>query len=214
MDKDKNPQHEEVQKKNELHQHEVAQVLNFLKRYGTLIGAGILVATIVVLTSRSMATRKAAKISEAEQMLMTAQTPEQLQDLVKTYKSTPTAPVALLDLAKTLFNQGDYAEARTQYELFARNYKNSDLMPIAQFGLAHCTEADGNYTAATEEFKDFLTKNQDHYLNAAAILALARCLEQAGNLDESRIVLEDFLAENTESQWAGVAENSLKMLSK
>ena len=214
MDQDKNPQHDEIQKKHELQQREVAQVLNFLKRYGKLIGAGILTATIVVLASRAMASHKAAKIAEAEQMLMTAQTPEQLQDLVSAYKSTPTAPVALLDLAKMLFNQGDFVEARAQYELFTKDYKKNDLMPIAQFGLAHCTEADGNFAAAAEEFKDFLAENQDHYLNAPAVLALARCLEQAGNLEESRIILEDFLAENSGSQWTSVAENALQMLNK
>jgi len=214
MDKEKNPQHDEIQKKHELQQHEVAQVLNFLKRYGKLIGAGILTAAIVVLASHAMAASKAAKIAEAEQMLMTAQTPEQLQDLISAYKSTPTAPVAQLDLAKMIFNQGDFAEARVQYERFTKNYKSSDLMPIAQFGLAHCTEADGNFAAAAEEFKDFLAGNQGHYLNAPAVLARARCLEQAGNLDESRIVLEDFLAENTGSQWASVAENALQMLNK
>lgn len=214
MNKDKNPQHDEIQKKNELQQHEVVQVLNFLKRYGKLIGTGVLVAAIVVLASRGMAARKAARIAEAEQMLMTAQTPEALQEIVDTYKSTPTAPVALLDLAKTLFNQGNYAEARVQYELFAKEYKKSDLMPMAQFGLAHCTEADGNFAAAAEEFKDFLADHPESYLSSPAVLSLARCQEQAGNLDEARITLEDFLSENNGSQWTGVAENALQLLNQ
>ncbi len=212
MNKDDNPKHNEVQKKNELEQREVTQVLDFLKRYGTLIGAGILAAAITVLASKALASNKAAKIAEAEQMLITAQTPKQLEDVVNNYKSTPTAPAALLDLAKTLFNQGDVAQARTQYERFVDDYTNSDLLPMAVFGLAYCTEAEGNFDAAANEFKDFLSDNPGHYLESAAILALARCQEQAGRLDDARITLEDFLAENADSQWTGAAETSLQQL--
>lgn len=214
MSKHANPQHNEVQKKRELEQHEVKQVLDFLKQYGKLIGAGIIAATVAVLVSRAAATHKAAKIAEAEEMLFAARTPQQLEELVDEYKSTPTAPVALLDLAKTLFNQGEIAQARAQYERFMSDYKNSDLRPIAVFGLAHCTEAEGRFDDAVNEFKAFLADNPDHYLKSPAVLAVARCLEQAGRIDEARITLEDFLAENADSQWAGPAEVSLQQLSE
>jgi TolA-binding protein len=202
----------DVQKQHELEQHEVGQVLEFLKRYGMLIGAGVLAAAVVVMASRGIAAHKAAKLMEAEQMLAQARTPQQIEDVVKNYKSTPTAPAALLDLAKTLFNDGDYEGARAQYERFLQDYKNSTLRPIAEFGLAHCTEADGRFDAAADEFKVFLTRHPDSYLKAPAILAAARCLEQSGQLDESRILLEDFLAENANSLWSGAAEAALQGL--
>jgi predicted negative regulator of RcsB-dependent stress response len=214
MSKNDNPKHEEVQKKRDLEQHEVKQVLEFLQRYGKLIGAGVVAAAVAVLVSRGLAASKAAKIAEAEQMLTAAQTPQQLEELVNDYKSTPTAPVALLSLAKTLFNQGDIAQARTHYERFLDDYKNSALRPIATFGLAHCTEAEGRFSDAVNEFKDFLAANPDHYLESPAVLAVARCQRKAGQADAARITLEDFLAENVDSQWAGLAEASLELLSK
>ncbi len=206
--------HDKVLKQHELEQHEVKQVLDFLKQYGKLILAGIIAATVAVLVSRGLAARKAARMADAEQMLMSAQTPQQLEDLVNDYKSTPTAPVALLDLAKRLFNEGQFTQAREQYERFTKDYKRSDLLPIAEFGLAHCTEADGNFAAAISELKDFLAAHPGHYLENPAILAMARCMEQAGQTEEARITLEDFLAENAGSQWSGAAEASLQQLGK
>lgn len=214
MSKDSNPQHDEVQKKHELEQHEVKQVLDFLKRYGKLIGAGIIAAAVAVLASRGIAANKAAKIAEAEQMLLSAQTPQQLAEVVDNYKSTPTAPTALLNLAKTLFNEGETAQAREQYERFIDDYKKSDDLPIAVFGLAYCTEAEGRFDEAADEFKSFLADNPGHFLESPAVLAMARCLEQAGRFDEARIVLEDFLAQNAGSRWAGAAEVSLQQLAK
>lgn len=214
MSKHTNPKHDEVQKKREIEQHEVKQVLDFLKQYGKLIGAGIVAAAVAVLVSRGMAANKAAKIAEAEELLFAARSPQQLQELVNEYKSTPTAPVALLDLAKTLFNNGDIAQARAQYERFMSDYKKSDLRPIAVFGLAHCTEAEGRFDEAANEFKEFLSDYPEHYLNSPAVLSVARCLEQAGRIDEARITLEDFLAENADTQWAGPAEVSLEQLDK
>ncbi|MBC8206579.1 MAG: tetratricopeptide repeat protein [Kiritimatiellales bacterium] len=214
MSKDTKPKHDELQKKHALEQHEVKQVLNFLKRYGTLIGAGIVAATVAVLASHALAANKAAKIAEAEQMLLSAQTPQQLEEVVNNYKSTPTAPVALLNLAKTLFNEGETAQARAQYERFVDDYKKSDQLPIAVFGLAYCSEAEGRFDEAASEFKTFLADNPGHYLESPAVLAMARCLEQAGRTNEARIVLEDFLAQNADSRWAGAAEVSLQQLGK
>jgi TolA-binding protein len=190
----------------------VTQVLEFLKRYGKLIGAGIAAAAVAVLVSNGLAARKAEKTAEAERMLREAQTHQQLENVVENYQSTPTAPAALLSLAKTLFNDGETAQARAQYERFVKEYKNSDLLPIAEFGLAHCTEAEGDFAAAVNEFKDFLADRPGSYLEAPATLALARCLEQSGQKAEARIALEDFLAQNADPAWSDSVEDALERL--
>ena len=212
MDQEKAPAHDHLQKKHELETHEVREVVEFLKRYGKLIGAGILAAAVTVLASRGCAHQKAAGIAKAEQELTAARTPQQLEEIVTKYSSTPTAPVALLNLAKTYFNNGDYAQARTQYERFLKNYKNHEMCSTAELGLAYCTEADGNFDGAAVQFAAFAEKHSKNYLKPLAILSIARCKEQAGKIDESRIVLEDFLAENTGTAWAGTAEGALKVL--
>lgn len=213
-DTEHSPKHNDLKKKQELENHEVTEVLGFLKRYGTLIGTGVLAAALTVIGSRIYANHKAEKMAAAEQALMKARTPQQLEDLVKEYSSTPTAPVALLDLAKTLYNDGKTAQARTQYEHFLKNYKGHEMHPVAELGLAYCTEADGDFDGAATQFADFAKKHAKSYLHPQAILSVARCMEQAGRTDKARVVLEDFLAENGSSSWAGTAESALQALNE
>ncbi len=205
-------QGDDLQKNQELAKHEVQEVMGFLKRYGKLIGAGILAAVVMVLVSRGCAQHKATKLAKAEQALMSARTSQQLEDVVKDYSSTPTAPVALLNLAKTLYNEGNYAQARTQYERFLKKYKNHEMSPAAELGLAYCTEADGDFDSAATQFAAFAQKHIKNYLQPVALLSVARCMEQGGRIAEARIVLEDFLAENATSPWAGTADGTLKAL--
>lgn len=205
MDKE----HNHSQEHQDLEQHEVKQVLNFLTHYGKLIGIGVLAATVVILVSRGCVRQKVTKMAQAEDLLISAQSPQQLEEVVTRYSSTPAAPVALLNLAKTYFNDGDYFLARAQYDRFLKEYKNHELTPLADYGIACCTEADGAFDEAVDLFKAFLETQTGHYLQSPATLALARSLKQATRLDEARIVLEDFLADNAASQWAGQAETML-----
>jgi TolA-binding protein len=214
MDNENTPQHDDLQKKQELEKHEVTEVVGFLKRYGKLIGMGILAAAVTVIASRGGASYKASRLTKAEQMLMTAKTPQQLEEVVTQYGSTPSAPVALLDMAKTLFNIGDYAQARAQYERFLKKYSTHDMRPTAELGLAYCTEADGKFNDAATQFADFAKKHSSNYLHPMAILSVARCMEQAGRKDEARVVLEDFLTQNAGTAWAGTAETALKQLTE
>jgi len=199
---------------HELEQHEVTQVLDFIKQYGKMIGIGLLAAVVAVLVSKGFSHQKMEKTIQAEELLLKAQSPQQLEEIVNDYKSTPAAPVALLNLAKTHFNNGETFQARAQYERFLKKYKKHELSPIADFGLASCSEADGDFDGAVAQFAAFIEAQDGHYLQSPAILALARSMEQANRLDEARIVLEDFLAENASSQWAGQAENALEQLAQ
>ena len=214
MDHEHTPQHDDLQKKQTLEEHEVKEVLGFLKRYSKLIGTGVVAAIITVLVSRGVAHHQASSMTQAEELLLSAQTPQQLEEVVNKYGSTPTAPVALLDLAKTFFNAGETVQAREQYNRFLKKYKNNDLRPTAELGLAYCTEADGDFAGAATQFAEFSEKHSTSYLHPLAVLSVARCMEQAGRTDEARIVLEDFLAENAGTPWAGSAEVALKQLTK
>jgi len=208
------PQHDDLQKKQVLETHEVKEVLGFLTRYGKVIGIGVLAAAAAVIVSMGIANHKAARLAEAEQKLMTAKTPQQLEEVVTRYSSTPSAPVALLDMAKTLFNMGDYAQARAQYERFLKKYSKHDLRSTAELGLIYCTEADGDFNGAAAQFAAFAQKHNTSYLQPTAILGVARCMEQAGRKDDARVVLEDFLTQNAGTAWAGSAEAALKQLTQ
>ena len=197
---------------HELEKHEVKQVLNFLTQYGKMMGIGLLAAVVVVLASRGCARQKTEQMARAEELLFSARSPQQLEEVISQYDSTPAAPVALLNLAKTYFNDGDYFQARAQYDRFLNEYKKHEMRPVAEFGLASCSEADGDFDGAIAQFSAVIEDQGTHYLQPLAIIGLSRSMQQAGRLDEARIVLEDFLVENADSQWASQAKNALREL--
>lgn len=203
-----------TQHKNSLEQHEVKEVLGFLKRYGSLIGTGILAAALTLIGSTLYSQRQAEKRVTAEEQLLRAQTPQQIEEALNKYKSAPSAPVALLNLAKIYYNQGDAAQARTQYERFLKDYKNSDMRPFAMLGLAYCTEADGKLNEAASQFADIAEKNPSSVVYPVAVLGKARCLSQVGQVDEARVALEDFLVANPSSAMAGPVNAALTELGK
>jgi len=205
-------QHDDLQKEHELESHEVKQVLVFLKHYGKIIGIGMLAAIIVMLSSRGCSQQSASKRARGEGLLVAARSAQQFEEIIDRFGSTPAAPVALLGLAKTFFNNGDYFQARAEYERFFKKYKKSELRPLAEFGMASCSNADGDFGGAIEQFKAFVDIYSGHYLQSPATLALADSLKQANRLDEARIVLEDFLAGAANSQWSAQAENALQQL--
>lgn len=211
-DHEHTPAHTDLQRKQALEEHEVKEVVGFLKRYGKLIGTGVIAAVLTVVAVRIYTGHKASVLAKAEELLMTARSPEQLEEVISKYSSTPTAPVALLDLAKTYFNAGDAVQARAQYQRFLKKYKAHDMRPVAELGLAYCTEADGDFNGAAVQFAQLAEKYSSSYLHPLAVLGVARCMEQAGRTEEARIVLEDFLAENAGTSWAGTAENALRAL--
>lgn len=208
------PSHDHLQKQHELEQHEVSEVLGFLKRYGRLIGAGIAAAVIVALGSTAVRNYRTARIADAEQALMNAQSDAELEEIITRYRSTPVAPVALLNLARIRFNNGDTAAARAQYERFLGEFKTHEMAAVARLGMAHCTEADGDFSAAAAAFSDFAKAHSGHWLYPSAVLGQSRCLKQAGRTDEARIVLEDFLADYAGTRWAAAAQGALQQTAR
>lgn len=204
--------HGDLQKQQELEQHEVQEVLGFLRRYGSLIGAGVAAAALVALGSMGFRHYQAGRTAAAEQALMAARTPEELAEIVTRYGSTPAAPAALLNLAKTEFNNGETAQARAHYEQFLQDFRKNDMKPVAELGLAYCSEAEGDFNGAAKAFLAFAEAHAGHWLHPSSVRGAARCLKQANRSDEARILLEDFLTYNPGSRWTGAVEDDLQQL--
>lgn len=206
------PQHEDVKKKRELEAAEVKEVLDFLKRYSKPVGTGLCAVLIAILAVNGYTLYKTSQRAKAEQLLLDAETSQQFEAVITKYSSTPSAPSALLALARQFFTSGEPAQARAQYERFLKKYKHHDMVPAAELGLAYCTEAEGDFSDAAQQFDEFSKKYATSYLRPQAILSAARCLKQAGKTEEARVILEDFLAASIGTQRANDAEIALQNL--
>jgi hypothetical protein len=158
--------------------------------------AAIGLVVVGVLWSRSGAER--AK-QDAFQRLMTSQTPNDLMAVTTEYPDSQAAPLAMMKLAKSQFDQGSFEEALKNYEQFSLLYADHELSEGAVLGRLHCLEAMGRTEDALKGFEEF--QKGPHFLTPQAVIAQARCLRTLNRPDDARVVYEDFITANPSSPW-------------
>lgn len=152
--------------------------------------------------------RGAAREKSAS-LLSSATQPTDLENIIREYPDTPTTPIAMLTLARLLFDQQNYPKAQSTYEDFLARFGQHPMAPVARMGKAHCIEGKGLFQEALKEFEAFAAAHKGHFLSTQAVLAQARCLHHLGKTKEARIVLEDFMTANPKSPWKARAEEML-----
>jgi tetratricopeptide (TPR) repeat protein len=180
-----------------------------VKTHGLRVAVGVAVALVIVFGVRMYYARRAGAAADASAMLMSARSVQDLEALVEQYGKSPSAPLAMLKLAKGYFDLDNYDQAFNRYVDFLERYPEHALGGIAELGKLHCLEARGQVAEALAGFELFLSDNPQHFLEAQAVFGRARCLEQLDRMDDARIVYEDFIAANPNSGWVSRAEEML-----
>ena len=202
------PTHVEVESGIE----ELQQVKAFWNDHGTKI---TIVAAVIAVTlggSNLYKTHRQGRVADAAAQLTAARSAQELEALVESYGSTPSAPLAVLQLAKTAYDGEDYNRALAHYETFLDRYADHELASVARLGKIHCGEARGDWRAAEEAFRLFVAENPSHFLTGQASLGQARCLEQLGRFDDARVAYENMVAGDGESMWGDRAAEALETL--
>ncbi len=191
---------------------EVDQFKRLFKEYGqpVMIGLGIAIAVFLVFTA--FRNYKRASVERASELLMGAQSMDQLQQVVNQYRSTPYAPIAQLGIASAYYDSGQYEAARGAFEQFRRDFPTHPMASSAEFGVAQCQEALGQLEQAMAAYQVFSAAHTNHYLLPLAAMGQARCLELQGRYAEAKAVYEDFIAAHPESPWVPQAESSMLFL--
>lgn len=217
MNTESSPAEEHVGKtaaQQQLEQHEVPEVLTFLKENGVAIVVGAAIAVGGFVGYSVWKNGKATRQVTAATMLANSQTAPQFQEIINNYSDTKAAPMAYLSLASAYYDQGQYDLARHTFIQFQTTYPQHDLLPLADLGVAQTLEAAGSLQDALAGYEAFATRYPDHYLVASAIFGKARVLEALGQFDAARAVYEDYIAANPESRWSARAETGLEFLKK
>ncbi len=148
---------------------------------------------------------------EVMQAYTLASSAEELQVLAEAYPDEPEAPLARLQAGALLYNDGEFEQAKAQYELFQQNYATHILSDNAQWGIWMSEEALGNLDAALEGFRSV---EAGEILYPQALLGQARILEkkQEGEaaLELYATLQEDFPQSNWAEQ-ARVFSDRLKL---
>jgi tetratricopeptide (TPR) repeat protein len=170
-------------------------------RKQTLLGAGGLLL-LGVIVAAFLYWQDAADVAASEALSNVAMLqvggPGSHADLAEAYlKVAATYPKsragarALLSAAGTLFADGKYPEAKTQFERFMREHPDSPFMGEALLGIAACLDAQGKAREAIAAYKDFIDHHPTENALPQAKFALARLYESQNEVEQARSLFED-----------------------
>ena len=188
---------------------ELNDIRSAIRQHGPSVVTAICLAAFAVAAIVVYRVKKEQGVSTASQILTTARSPQELETLLGRYSSTPSAPFALLKLAKMYFSSENYDMALTKYTQFQEQFPEHQMLKVAELGQIHCIEAKRQWEEALKGFTSFAESNPDHFLTAQAVMGKARCLRVLGKTEAARITYEDFIAGSPESMWLAVAESEL-----
>lgn len=194
---------------------EVPEVLTFLRENGAAVIVGAGIAAAIFLGWSLFRNYQSSQREAAANLLFSAQTPEQIQQVVSQYPKSPAAPLASLLLAGQAFDQGQYEVAQNLFSAFLDQHPTHLLADQARMGILQCMEAAGRYAEALDGYTGFVADKPGHYLEATAVFGKARSLELLGRLDEARATYEAFIAAHADDErMRGRAESALSFLNK
>jgi outer membrane protein assembly factor BamD (BamD/ComL family) len=179
-------------------------------RHGRATLMAVVIFLLIVVPIFLVRYYRASAREKASELFSAAKQPGDLENLVKDYPETPTAPLAMLSFARSLYDKQDYTRAQTTYESFLAKHPKHQFAAIAEMGKAHCLEGKGLTQEALKSFESFLAANKEHYLRTQAVLGKARCLHQLGRTGEARVAIEDFVSANPKSPWKPRAEEMIE----
>ena len=211
-EKQHSPQHEELIKRQALEQQEVTEVLVFIRKYAKPAAIVLVLICAIVLVDKAFKAKRYTKETNADSALMNAKSMEDLQQILDKYGNTPSAPAALIGLAREKFNEGNIDEAEALYTQFCNKYNNHELALQAELNLISCIEAKGQRDEAQELYTAFSADNPESYLVPMALIGKARCLETLGRIDEAQITYEDLIVNFSTGNWAQLAQAKLDTL--
>jgi FimV-like protein len=138
-------------------------------------------------------------------------TPESLLKVAGTYPDTEAAQRAALLAATDLYADGNYDEARAQFQRFMQDHADSPFTPEASLGLASCMDAQGRMEDAINAYRNVAERYPTSGVVPQAKLALARLYLAQGKLEDASSALQEVL-HTTPGQMSAEARMQLEEL--
>jgi len=168
-----------------------------LRRLGLQIGAGIVVVALIVAGIwtwyRAQESRGEAALAAAGLLVQQASVPQPapgareaaikaLEGVLNDHPRFSGAPLAAYELGNLRFAAGQYASARSAYQLALAKGGSPTLKALAAVGIGYTWEAEKNYGNAAAAYEAALkTMATKDFLYEDALMSLARVQELAGN---------------------------------
>ena len=135
---------------------------------------------------------------------------EEFDKLIRKYGRTKMATLAIPQLAYLEYDQGNYDQAISLYQMYLKREKSDSIYAsMAHFGLAAVYEAKGDYQSAISHLKKIVEEGHD-FLREEALFSLGRVYALSGQREMSRETFKDFIDQFTESPLLPLAKANLK----
>jgi len=135
---------------------------------------------------------------------------EEFDKLIRKYGRTKMATLAIPQLAYLEYDQGNYDQAISLYQMYLKREKSDSIYrSMAHFGLAAVYEAKGDYQSAIRHLKKIVDEGHD-FLREEALFSLGRVYALSGQREMSRKTFKDFIDQFTESPLLPLAKANLK----
>jgi len=157
---------------------------------------------VVLVVTMGIQWRRGQEVSRRNEVILAyseADSAEALSAVAEAFPGEPEAPLARLQAAALLFNEGDYEGAKKHYGLFVSEFRRHPLRSQADWGLWMSEEALGNLEAAMEGFSSVGSESM-HY--PQALLGRARILEKQGSAQEAVEIYDKLIEAFPDSAWA------------
>ena len=163
----------------------------------------------------------AEKLAESEELLKTAQT--QLKAIFEKYANTAFADKARYQYANALYYQGNYSEARTQFQKVIEEHQPENQMDslYAQKAIGNTYEQEGNYEKAIAAYqaKAFpptpqLSPEIRKFVLMEAKFNQALAYEKSGDAEAARNTYKEIVDEFQSTLETGLAQKGRELLAK
>jgi tetratricopeptide (TPR) repeat protein len=162
---------------------------------GIILAAGVIIAFFLyrqneadIAASEALSNLSMPQTSGASTR---AESAEAYLKVAATYPKSRAGARALLLAAGSLFVEGKYPEAKTQFERFKREYGDRPFIGGALLGIAACWDAQGQTREAMAAYKDLIDRRPGDRNVSHAKFALGRLHAAQNEPEKARALFED-----------------------
>ena len=198
----------------------------FWLRYQKEIAAALIVLILAMCGYAGYRIYVNRREANAAQMLGSAKTPQEYQEVINRYSGTPAGASANLLLAEKLQSEKKFAESNSALQNFIDKNPDHEFLPTAQLMMAANLEAMGKSDEALAVYQQVALKYPNSFSAPLAMISEVPLLKAKNRIEDARRVCEEILTkyrmpgqaaeasrdDRMETVWAAEAMRHLRSL--
>ena len=196
------------------------KLINWIKEnrksfFSILITVLVIVALVIFVYARIQVINSAAsdKLDMATKIISQGDMKkglEAIDDVINTYKNSPSAYRAMIMKASYFINEKRYEEAEQILKFYIANAKPKIVRPLGYPLLVTVYDDSNNIEQAISTSQEFLAKYSDSYLAPYVMENMARLYELSSKQEEANKVYKDIVDKFPQTVYANRASKKLK----